>query len=197
MKINKINNLFFQKKLVANAHVIKNNSPEKVSIYELEKEVDNDYFTKAKNDENWKNAQFLEFIESDFKYLSKGEETIYSMEDSLGNVLGLSKISDFMSFKVLEFIETAPKYSIIKKGRRTFKYIGETMLAFIASLCKQEDKYLDIADVVHNRKVRNFYFNNCGFEDLTCDRAILRKNKFDGFLEHNKAHTSSNIELIK
>lgn len=196
MKINKINNLFFQKKLVAKANVIKKNTPERVNIYELEKEVDKDYFEKISKDENWKNAQFLEFIESDFKYLSKGEETIYSMEDSSGNVLGLSKISDFMNLKILELIETAPKYSIIKRGRRTFKYIGETMLAFIASLCKKEDKYLDIADVVHNRKVRKFYFNNCGFEDLTCDRAILRKNKIDNFLEHNKAHTSLNIELI-
>ena len=47
MKVNTVNNISFQKKLVARACVIKNDAPQNVEIYLLDANEDGDYFQKA------------------------------------------------------------------------------------------------------------------------------------------------------
>ena len=194
MKINKINNTQFQKKLIANASVQKNNNPEKVYIYKLEYDTDEAYFQKLKNDKCWENNNYLSYILVDFAVDQRPCDYFISMEDEKGNVLGISEITSAKNSILLDFLETAPKYSINNKGKRTFKYIGETMLGFIALLCKIVNKRLEIPDIADSQSARDFYFKNCGFTDTGLNGA--RMSEFDDFIARNEHHTGSSIEII-
>lgn len=198
MKISKINNISFQKKLSARCNVIQNGKPKRVNIYQLEKGVDDDYFIKAGKIANWKQGNYyLREIASDFdKYGSKDWSHFCVMEDDEGNLLGYS---EFIKYNVskngyLETIETAPSDSIYNKKRRV-KYVGETMIAYLVLLCKKENLDFEIMEIAPRKATRDFYYKNCHLEPISKDRAILTKEKFNEFLAQNEAHTGSKIEL--
>lgn len=195
MKINSINNLPFQKYLTANCNVVQNNEPKQANIYVLEQGTDDFYFYKHKWTDSWQEAYYLDQINEDLVFNRNPNDVFLVMEDEDENLLGYSEISEYNDSVVLDFIETAPNSSIETVGRK-IKYIGETMLAYIVSLCKLIGKDLEIHSVADRYTTRNFYYKNCGFEELSRKNAIMRKENFDKFLKHNKNHTGSDVEIL-
>ena len=118
------------------------------------------------------------------------------MEDSKGNILGLSEITSHKDVVFLDYLETAPRYSINNKSKRTFKYIGETMISFIASLCKRDNKDLDIPDVAERQTTEDFYYEDCGFMHENYHEAKMYNKRLGNLIAHNEQHTGSRIELI-
>lgn len=195
MKINSINNLSFQKHLSANCSVIQNNEPKHANIYVLEQGTDDFYFYRHKWTDSWQEADYLDQINEDIVFNRNPNDIFIVMEDEDENLLGYSEISEYQDEVVLDFIETVPDCSLESVGRK-IKYIGETMLAYIVSLCKLIGKDLEIHSVADSYTTRNFYYKNCGFEELSRTNAIMRKENFDKFLKHNKNHTGSDVEIL-
>lgn len=197
MKISKINNISFQKKLSAKCNIIENGKPKKANIYQLEKGVDDDYFRDAKRNASWQSSYYLAEVEADFdKFGNKDWSHFCVMEDEQGDLLGYC---EFIKYEIskngyLETIETAPVDSIYNKKRKT-KYVGETMLAYLVLLCKKENVDFEIMEIAQRQRTRDFYYKNCHLEKIDDNRALLRKENFDKFIAQNEAHTGSKIEL--
>ena len=189
----------FGKKLVATANVVKVfNGKEKslpCSIYQLEREVDKDYFkTQPKY---WKRAAFLDSVEAEIatkhsKYRPIGD--IYVVEDSKGKMLGYCEQDELYFQNALVLIETSPACLSSKKDRK-IKYVGETMLAFLVKMAKNQNKAAFAVDSVLD-EARDFYSKKCGFEKDGIRTYILSEKQFDNFISQNENHTQGKIEFM-
>lgn len=192
--IQNTNSINFQKKLVAKAGIITDGKTEDVNIYRLDKRRDIRDIRKALNNPIWEGNYYLncELFKHWNGYRHLGH--IYTIEDKNKNILCYSVIYNKGLFnKSLELIETAPKISRYNKKDRKSKYIGETMLAFIAS--KLKGKNLDVPYVNQEFLTKSFY-TYCNFELGDRYGAILKKDNAKKLIEQNFQHTGKKIELI-
>ena len=201
MKLNasNVNKVKFAKKFIATANVVKvSNGKEKpipCSIYKLERGIDKDYFkTQPKY---WKKAAFADSIEAEL--LTKSSQSrpfgdIYTIEDSKGKMLGYCEQDELYFQNVLALVETSPAYKNAKKDRK-IKYVGETMLAFLVKMAKNQNKAAFAVDSVLD-EARDFYSKKCGFEKDGIRTYILSEKQFDNFISQNESHTQGKIEFM-
>ena len=163
MKISSVNQINFQKKLVAKTCVVKEGKAKKVGIYELEKDTDKYYFQRALFNSNWMNESYY-LLDIDEEFETAGSnQYFYVMEDEKGGMLGYSLITR-KDNDVIEYLETCPKYSINNKEKRKIHYIGETMLAFLSKLSLKRNRDLCVFSIAQRKKTLDFYYKYCGFE---------------------------------
>ena len=196
-------NLSFQKKLMANANVIKNNEPCPVSIYKLDKSEDKKYLKDLyENADNWKFSYYLPFIKEQFahpiKYrITKGQKLeFYTIEDSKNNCLGLVEVDNAKKDKQnISFIETFPE----NRETNEFKYIGETLLAFLTKQQQIQENPREIIVKMAMLEAQPFYVkSHFKFMHNGCTPyfMFLPKMNEDLLIESNKFHTNKEIELV-
>ena len=203
MKINSINNFIsFKKQLVATGAYLSNGESKPCFFYQLKGEEDKLYLEKVLRTDEWQNVELVDSLTDNMVNFSNDE--FYSIEDSKGNCLGATEIYDEtiegMDTKSIHIIETCPKFST-KNEQRNVKYIGESILAFIAKLCKNENKemiYIPNADT----SAKPFYKDKCFFEEKTvADEygelpVFLMDEAFDDLITQNENHTQEQIEFV-
>ena len=191
MKINSLKfNTFFQKKFVSKANILRDNQPYQCDIFQLEKKIDIDYFDKIHDDRNWKFSHYVDDAETVTNAGAPNEKT-YVIEDKNQKCLGFVCITDYKetNTKEVDYLEVCPIYSNSNR-KRTLKYIGETLLAFLAKQAKfQNHDELRVPYVMRN--ARGFY-SKCGFreDNKIFDSAMWIKNdEYDKFISLNNQHT--------
>ncbi len=196
MKISSVNNLSFQKKLLAKAGFAKDGKSEECKIYQLEKGIDDDYFNKFYRDDSWKkDGWYCYQIKDAWRFSPIETETYFALEDNNGDCLGISMVEEcFDDRNILTYIEVIPKHSKENKNR-TAKYIGETFLATIAKYTKNEGKEM-LAVPVAISSAYDFYESKCGFR-LTKEKELAIKTpQIDRLIRQNQEHTDKKIEFL-
>ena len=200
MKIlSSLNQVSFRKTLVANCSVIKKQDmPYPCSIYNLSQQDDSDYFEKIPNNYEWGCARYLCYLKDDLVELDeKTDRKIYVLEDNNGSCLGYSEVlyGEDNIDEVL-FLETVPTHSFSNSHNSSFKYIGETLLAFcVKKSKKQKAKRVEIHESVASKK---FYKDKCSFKPpkKDIDPFYLNRREFEKFIKQNELHTKTTIELV-
>ena len=200
MKISSsINLVSFKKTLVANCSVIKKpDIPYPCSIYNLSQQEDSDYFEKISNKSEWSGARYLCYLKEDLAELDENpDRKIYALENNNGECLGYSEVlyGDDNIDEVL-FLETVPTQNFSSRDKSSFKYIGETLLAFCIKKSKsQKAKKVEVHESVASKK---FYKDKCSFSPPKKDvnPFYLNSRKFNKFIKQNEIHTKSSIELV-
>ena len=198
MKIQKTNNLSFQKRLAAKSAVLQNGTPKKVYIYELDKPDDSICLYKAYYDKNWQDNNYLNDIIYDFEdsYVRNINDKYFVMEDEDKKVLCISVLSTSNKRQnTLDYIETAPRLSCYNEDSRPMKYIGETMVAFLAKLTQQQEKNLYVCSIRQKAHTINFY-RHCGFKEINRSNAYMTNSGFCNLINLNETNTGSKIEII-
>lgn len=196
MKITPLkNNLCFQKTLKAKAYVGDEHNRQEVNIYLLDDESDSVEFEKAEKNPIWYGNLYVNPMMCGYE-VYYDDANFYSMEDKDGQAICFCETADDKNILSLEHIETAPIFSSQFQTNLRLKYIGETMLAFLAKCAKRANKNIEVRFVRFNENTENFYYNQCHFKNLGKRKAFLNKNKFDNLIEQNKIHTNSDIVLV-
>lgn len=194
MNINFSNNINFQKKLVAKAGILTNGKTEDVNIYHLDKKEDSIDLENASKSPEWQGNYYLdsEGIERwDLNWLIYN---IFTIENKNKDILCYAIVNDKGSkARNIEFIETMPKTSSYNQANRRSKYIGETMLAFLASKLNKRD--LTVGMIAQRPQTINFY-SHCGFKKYKSHGGIIENNQADRLIKKNHKHTGKKIELI-
>ncbi len=195
-------NLSFQKQLVAKATVLKNNEQCPVSVYKLDKKEDKDYFENLSQDKKWQGSKLLKYVVEQFpkqtrlKFTHGYKLKFYTLEDKEKNCLGYMQVNDArLNVQNLQYIESQPA----NKKTKEYKYLGETMLAFLAKQqqAKKWAKQLYIPTPLFD--AREFYYKE-GFESA-CDslhplKMFLPLGEEENLIARNEVHTQSEIELV-
>lgn len=195
MKINLQNNLNFQKKLIAHGGILKFHKPSDVEIYELESPQDEKYMEEIKNSHAWKNGLYTFNIPFVLKNNSGMWATTkcYVQEDKKGNCLGYAVVDEYPDWDEIIFIETVPQ-ARHKNKNRTKKYIGETMMNFLAQNTLNKGK--DVL-VVNNpvKKVLPFYTENCHCKETESKFVYLDELNTLKLALQNMEHTEKAIDF--
>ena len=190
----------FNKRLEATAAIIKHGKPIPCNIYSLERDKDINYFKDLVKDYNWDCGIYTPFADDNINTLKNG--LFYVMENQRGKCLGYTQISreninnrnNDKAINIL-LLETCPSYASHHR-RRKGKYIGETLIAFIAALAKRTNT--DSVCVPYPAEpAYDFYTQNCDFEKYLFEqpRLILNRSKYDALLYRNEHHTKHKIEF--
>ena len=192
MKISPIKNIFFQKKLVANCAVKGSDGNVPCSIYRIE-DSDRDYFIKLIYKEGWKDYYYATLIDSDIR--KNNVDKIYVIEDSKSDCLGFMKVDTrFEDKSSLEFIEVKPEFKA-KNTDRQLKYIGETMLNFLAQITQSSGKEFII--VPHPDSSAVGFYKKCHFTPTGKKREVIMSQEDAEKLDkQNYMHTGSKINFI-
>lgn len=189
----------FGKTLVAQCDLRRQNHRKvPCNIYELNFPEDKDYFVKLENSKPWQDAWYLWDMDEEFNSDATGEKT-YVIESEAGKCLGYAVVlsnEESPEEEELVYLETCPKYQT-KNIKRTIKYIGETLIAFISGICKNKDtKTIEIK--AYSTNGEKFYKKNCNFEqrDDENQTLFLRQENFESVIKQNEAHTHSEIRYI-
>ena len=189
----------FKKTLVANCSVIKKeNMSYPCSIYSIDKNSDIDYFDLVSNSSEWVNARYLCYLKEDLKTIEEDiGYDIFALESKDGACLGYSEVvktSDDVD-EVL-FLETVPTQTFLNSHKSTFKYIGETLLAFMVKKSQSENSLK--VELHPSILSTSFYKDKCFFSPPQSDIEpyYLTFNKFSKLIKQNEEHTKSSIELI-
>ena len=199
MKISFLNApISFQKSLVAKAAVLKDGQTKDCGIYLLDNFEDKDYFKGLIEKKEWDGASFLWKMNTNI-ICSDDTDKFFVLEDEENKCLGYMQVyeRDDFSYKKVSFIETCPTCKNDTK-KSNIKYVGETMLAFIAKLSEHFDSGTLIVDRPMPR-ARGFYENKCGFayrDYGSVDFEALYPTEFNKFIKQNEEHTKSSIELL-
>ena len=204
MNINRINNnnIAFQKQLRAKCHILKNNRKDYGRIYELEESKPDDvkYFLRLLNDKSWNQGNsFLSSMNCTMKLKAEGkkkDEKIFVLENLKKECLGYCQITDNSYEFNLDFLETKPTYQ--GKGKKEYKYVGETIIAFLTSLCKREKREkFDISCALDDAV--DFYMKKCFFDGKIrrdgCGKLKLDQDKFETMIKSNALHTKGKMRL--
>ena len=152
-------------------------------------------FRNLKTKPNWQGSYYLNDIAAfGNSYLSRGFN-IYTLENELGDVLCYSLTDESQKQLDLILLETAPKLSRYNP-KRDARYIGETMVAFLATLAKSKEKNLFARGVADRTKTQDFYFSLCKFSRTGDGDAILKKRTASKLIHNNKEHVGKKVELI-
>lgn len=190
------NNTAFQKRFAAKANILsKDDKVQRVNIYHLNKKKDVKYLEQALKQNEWKGSYYLDSaticFDDDYK-----DVKYYIMEDTEHNVLCFSIFHDKDKiYNALSCIETAPGQSCYSTEKRGLKYIGETMLAFLAEKTKKQGKDLRALSVAKRPKTQQFYFKQCGFSKDGERNAKLEYSQLDDFINKNANHTKGGVKI--
>ena len=198
MRISSLNNIAFQKNLTATCSIGQTGSSKKAFIYELDRPEDRIILYKIFYDKKWQYNNYLNEITEEYEKPDKNsQEKYFIIEDKDKNILCISVLNTSNEKEnVLEYIETAPTLSCYNRNSRPIKFIGETMIAFLAKLTKRERKDLFVLEIAPKPLTRNFYFIHCGFNPVPENNAIMPKEKLDTIIKMNERHTGSKIEIL-
>ena len=202
MKISNANTqISFSKQLVAQCCVLNNKGEqEPCSIYQLEKNIDKDYIVKSNNFFDWAGSNYLYLLSMALQPDSKirlGD--VYAIETKNSDFLGFCQIFDdeiknqdelFIGF--LETVPTATQKP--RKFNQKYKYVGETMLAFLTKIAQKENKSSITASPILEAK--KFYTRKCFFDKKSFYGVSLPSKNFNKLCEQNKSHTNSDIEIL-
>lgn len=203
MKINNsIFNQSFQKRLVANANILKNNQPYPVEIYEVNKKEDEDYFEKLSQNDNWRSANLLKYVQEQFSKTARLRFThglklkFYTVEDKKQNCLGIVQVDNSkLNSQEILYIEAQPA----NKKSKEYKYIGETMLSFLVKQQQSNKRARQLFVPLPLDDARDFYlkslfcFDSTPWQPL---RMYLPLNNEESLISINEVHTKSKIELV-
>lgn len=185
----------FKKQLVANANIIKGKEPVDCKIYSLSKKEDKTYFADLKHSHDWAGYKLLIGVAYDLKNPPVSSQ-IYSLEDENGKCLGYVETRENNDDKEIIFIETCPSEKHQNKGRK-YKFIGETLMSFVAGLAKKEHAE---NIVVPSALVEawGFYTDCCGFYEDKYDTygLYLPFGKYDNLINKNKENTKNFIKYV-
>lgn len=201
MKINNISNsnisLSFQKILKAHAAVLKEGKTTPVDIYQLDgSEIDKNIFFRAMCSPFWDDNHYLLDVLSHYTTFGKDSSCeFYSIENEDGDMLCICEAFNQDTNKELAYLETAPQHSTLNKDRK-YRYIGETMLAFLSYLCKKDGKDLWVSSVADRPQTRNFYYSLCHMSQPDSDEAILKRRNLKRLIKGNEEHVKSKIDII-
>ena len=192
-------NISFGKTLLAKCDLRRGNHKKvECNIFQLNSVDDKDYFERVWKSKPWQDAKYLWDMDAELNADIEGER-IYVLESQAGKCLGYIAMSPTLNNprqEELVFLETCPKYQK-EKDKRSLKYIGETLLAFVTG---QLDTQKTQAIVIKNySKIgKPFYKENCGFKESTdTNRTLfLPRKKFSRLIEKNEIHTDSKIRYI-
>ena len=190
MNITSLNNISFQKNLVAKCAIREGQNYVPAKIFQLEN-GDEDYFKKFKYDSSWKGNLYSIYM--DYGAENGFVNDMYVIENNGGECLGYLKTDqdDKTCVKYIQYIETKPKHTDNEK-----KYIGETLLNFFVQQSRRENKqYICACDVDDDaigfytqygfisgkEPIPNYYFNVNNNEELET---------------MNYEHTNSKIEFV-
>jgi len=193
MKINNMQSVSFQKKLIGLGAIKQEDISKVVKFFQLDEVSDILDLKKARKTPNWFGNFYLnDVVKGNGYYIQKFD--VFTMEDEAQNILGFSVLERSGPRTELAIIETAPKLSCYQE-KRTTKYIGETMMAFIAKLSGNKD--IVVTDIAQRPKTKNFYFSQCRFSKiLFSESAILKRRNFKKLINANETHTGKKVELI-
>lgn len=204
MKIGFLNNsISFQKHLVAKAGVMQDKKTMPIEIYKLDFPQDKFYVhEKLVDNASWSNSYFARSmdiaIKSEEYNLDDTERlNVYSAEKD-GECLGLMETytNDYADYEKLSYIETCPDCSS-KNKERNVKYIGQTLISFLAKLIEDngENKTIYVPYVVGHS--RNFY-DKCGFQAIKNSKIAeyLEPDKYKKLIKTTEKKTKSQITLI-
>lgn len=190
------NNINFQKHLVANATIKSDNKQEKVKIYQFDNSKDLQDLINAQKTKSWENNFYLNDSIIDFERFF-GNFDYYTMENNNKDILCFSIVDNKRKKHTkLEYLETAPKLSCYNASSRPFKYIGETMMAFLAHLAQKEDKDFLVDFVAERPKTQNFYFKQCGFKKDSSRNGIIKNKDLGKLIKLNATHVGCEIDVV-
>lgn len=193
MKINNTQNISFQKKLVGLGAVKQADVSKAVKFFRLDELSDIVDLKNAQKAQQWHGNYYLNDVVAGNNYYIKNF-SVFTMEDEAKNLLGFSILENNDSCTILDIIETAPRLSCYRE-KRPIKYIGESMMAFIATLSGKKD--VKVIDIAQRPKTKKFYFSQCGFsKNLFNDGAVLKRRNFKRLINANEAHTGKKVELV-
>ena len=187
----------FQKKLMATTSLKNCGEEMPCKIYLLNSSEDEDYLIDQVNETPWADSYYFPTICKDFienKYYTHPLVGFYSMEDEDGNCLAILEEIKYSSGsrRSIEFLEVVPTHAE-RTSNRKIKYIGETMVAFLAALSNKKSE-LFVGLPADDAK---FFWYNLGFEKKN-KRYVsmsLPVNKLDALVKRNEEHTGSKIEF--
>lgn len=202
MKLYNLNsNISFSKRLVANCSVLNNKGhKENCNIYQLEKGVDKDYIVSANNFSEWSGSNYAYLLAMALQPDSKirlGD--VYAMETKNGEFLGFSQVFDDEIKNEDElfigFLETVPTSTKMRRfSNQKYKYVGETMLAFLTKIAHNQGKTkITASPTLESRK---FYTKKCLFDKKSFYGISLPFSNFEKLCKQNFFHTGSEIDLL-
>ncbi len=201
IKTNNLNSQSFCKKLVATCNVkTRNDNSKECNIYQLDKKKDTRYFLNLGESRNWDENKFLGISNQlMLSPLLSSHIIPYVMEDEKGDCLGyisVLKDEDKGEKASIQYLETCPKHSSNNKERQ-IKYIGESLLAFVVSLAKNED-VARVCVPTYSSSAKPFYYWKCCFrEDKDKkDGLVLDRRNYDKFLDRHNKKVGSEITFI-
>lgn len=174
-------NISFQKKLIAKTNVLDvDNKPVPAFIYQLEKEIDSDYFDNAiEKQADWKDGYLICSASEDIK---KYNDDFFVIEDTEKNCLGY--VSTF-AYENKEFnelntfilkLETIPSCAKTEYNRK-ITHIGKTLIDFLQILkCEKEKRELHVSAPAPN--ALGFYFKQ-GFDGNWEDGLVMKYPKYN------------------
>ncbi|MBQ4122890.1 hypothetical protein IJD44_04110 [bacterium] len=191
------NKISFKKELVAKTSLCSKKEGEvPCSIYRLEEDIDKHYFFKINNFQDWDSADYFSFMAystSILNALCHDDKDFYVLENNDGDCLSCAQVSKSKNNYTLDIIETVPKYTnpYSKRNSSPIKYIGQTMVAFLAKLAqKNEKEYIRVISTIDTKP---YYTDVCFFDE---DPLVLYSRKFSELIEKNEENTNSKIELV-
>lgn len=192
---NNLSTLPFLKILKASGAIKDKDKITPVSIYQLDDNEDLIEIRNLKTKPNWQGNYYLDDVAIFGKnYLNRGFD-IHTIENDTGDILCYSLIDETQNHVDVILLETAPKLSRYNSNRDV-KYIGETMVAFLATFAKSKNKDLIVRGVADRRKTQDFYFSLCKFSRMGDENAVLKKRTVKKLVENNEKHTGKKVELI-
>lgn len=185
----------FKKQLVAKADVIKEQNNVPCKIYRLSKKEDARYFEDLKHSHDWAGYKLLIGVAYDLKNPPAASQ-IYSLEDENEKCLGYVETRENNDDKEIIYIETCPSEKHQNKERK-YKFIGETLMSFIAGLAKK-DYAENIVVPSALAEAWGFYTDCCGFyEDKYNTYGLyLPRGKYDDLINQNKGNTKNFIKYV-
>lgn len=209
MKINLLNNLSFQKTLVAKAGIITNKKSEECNIYSLNPEEDYEYFSDLSNDENWDDNQWAYIMDCAIRKMDYFQErNFYVLENNNEECLGYVQTYEKtdqpkdnslspLQYDYINYLEVAPQLQNNDIGsQKNNKYIGETLFAFLCKLSQATNKKCIKLNSTDDSIT--FYDKcNCTYVPrLDNNYMIISEDNYEKTIKQNEQHTGRKIELI-
>lgn len=211
------NNIYFQKQLLAKCSIPRTDGTKEectISILDKKDEKDKHYFANARKNHLWDFGQYISIVDtylSDASADTEGELDLkstdfYTIENSSKECIGYcvsyytnkEDSTDDKSSIHVEYLEKIPDLSLDRYENYdyNYKYIGQTMLSFIAKLAKKMNA--DNINLFMAKATPRFYLNKCYFRRAypSMNSAYLPAVDYDKLIERNEKNCSSTIDLI-
>lgn len=193
MKIYSLDNAQFKKRLKAKCKVLNNNNEqEQCRIYRLEPGTDDSYFKNLRKKPEWESAAFLDYAIFQLPRKEVFRSDAFVIENEKEECIGFCELS-VADNGYIEVIETCPKYRNKEENKESrYKYIGETMLAFLAKQAKETS----IENILLTSKESTIdYYKKLGFKKIGTRTMRLYKSNYDSLIENNEKNTESKIDF--